>query len=291
MYTTSANPNATGAPAGLCFGFGYNGTRQNARETCTAPNMFEVGQWTHVCASVNASGTVRIFRNGLKMLEDSTSSLTPLRFQGSKMNYDSYIGTSYGDRDDGDKAGLFHGSMSDLLITHGNAFATPEEVNTVMRHTECNTSSTTLLTSSTLARESSSDPVVTVGPQGVSADAVESGGGGRPSSTTALPMATLLILGFAFLVVLYQQKFGRCGAAGPAVMLIGADDPTLRKEFATFQGAFEYLGCEDSEFTNAKEHGLRVTNDGETWYVIAGSTADSLASAAPVDKACASTAV
>ena len=63
-------------------------------------------------------------------------------------------------------------------------------------------------------------------------------------------------------------------AATPAVLLIGADDQTLHKEFATLEEAFAYLCCEASEFTNAKENGLQVMHDGETWYTIAGSIND-----------------
>ena len=57
----------------------------------------------------------------------------------------------------------------------------------------------------------------------------------------------------------------------PAVLLISADDQDLHKEFATLQEAVEYLGCEESEFTKAKDNGLQVTHDGQTWYTIAGS--------------------
>jgi len=54
----------------------------------------------------------------------------------------------------------------------------------------------------------------------------------------------------------------------PKVVLIGADDASLRKTFATFVEACAFLGCDEAEFKHAKGKGMQVTDDGETWYTI-----------------------
>lgn len=70
----------------------------------------------------------------------------------------------------------------------------------------------------------------------------------------------------------------------PAVLLIGADDQSLHKEFATLQEAVDYLGCEESDFAKAKDKGLQAKHDGQTWYTIAGSIHDY--SPAPLELGC-----
>lgn len=58
----------------------------------------------------------------------------------------------------------------------------------------------------------------------------------------------------------------------PALELVGADDPLLKKSFATLDSACDFLGCSQTVLIAAFHGSSQVTADDGTWYEIVALT-------------------
>ena len=61
---------------------------------------------------------------------------------------------------------------------------------------------------------------------------------------------------------------GISDTATPALELVGADDPLLKKSFATLDSACDFLGCSQTVLIAAFHGSSQVTADDGTWYEI-----------------------
>lgn len=107
--------------------------RGDESENFSVDNFWEIGVWIHACVSVDNSGTMRAFKNGVEMEctggsacsgAVGTNGVLPNRL----LRPSSYIGRSnwYNDQ-------YFHGSMSDLVIMDGYGVATDAGATNIMK--------------------------------------------------------------------------------------------------------------------------------------------------------------